>query len=96
VNKLRDRLDALVQGKSAVQTYITRFKELQIELGTHALSDEQALYKFVKGLNTQVRVFTNMSRPRDFNDACIAAAAVEQSLHGSMGAHHQNNHQHRA
>ncbi len=30
VNKLRDRLDNLNQGKGTVQAYITRFKELQI------------------------------------------------------------------
>lgn len=76
-----------------VQKYITKFKELQIELGPYALDDETALYKFLKGLNTQIRVFTTMSRPATFKAACEAAVANESSLNGTLGTRGASNNQ---
>ncbi len=91
INKLRDRLDALQQGNGSVQSYISKFKELQVQLGADALTDDQAIHKFKKGLNPQLRVFTNMAtasygpRMHDFDAICKAAVTAEQALTGSMG-----------
>ncbi len=77
VNKLRDRLDNLVQGKGSVQNYITRFKELQIQLGLDALTEQQAIYKFKKGLQPNIRVVVHLSTHNTFDELCQTAAQAE-------------------
>ncbi len=77
VNKLRDCLDNLVQGKGSVQNYITRFKELQIQLGLDALTEQQAIYKFKKGLQPNIRVVVHLSTHNTFDELCQTAAQAE-------------------
>ena len=69
-----------------MQKYITRFKELQIELGPYALDDQQALFRFKKGLSPQLRVFTQIASPDNFAAACKVATRNESALTGSLGA----------
>lgn len=56
LNKIRDQLDALTLAKcnNSVSKYINRFRELQIELGPHALDNSNAIHKFKRGLHGHV------------------------------------------
>lgn len=63
-----------------------------MELGPYALGKEQATFRFMKGLQTNIHVFTNMSRPQNFASACETAVAAESSLQGTFGYRSNNTH----
>ncbi len=62
-----------------VSKFATKFRELQLELGPHALDEAAAIHKFIKNLHGPIRMYTSFQDPQTLEDAFKTAEKCESN-----------------
>ena len=81
----RDNMENLRQ-RTSVTDYANQFSGLLLEVPHMHPAD--AIYQFVKGLKSQIRLHVELQRPATVNDAMRLAQAADAALYHTQTAYH--------